>query len=65
MIYKWDESTCIGQFGSNGHSDKGESKIILAQLIMEVANSIKDVKEKEILEILARRLDMYYKIHHG
>ena len=65
MIYEWDDSTCIGKFGSNGPSDRGESKLVLAQLIMEVADSIEDIKQKDILEILVRRLDMYYKIHHG
>ena len=63
MIHKWDERR--GQPSSNGHSDKEESKLVLARLIMEVVDSIEDVKQKDILQILVWRLDMYYKIYHG
>ena len=64
MIMEWKRR--IKQSSSKGNSKDGASKRVLARLIMEIANSIEDVNQKEILKTIARKLDMHITaLHHG
>lgn len=47
------------QNSSKEDHSEGALKRVLARLIIEIADSIKDVKQKEILQTLARKLDMH------
>ena len=63
MILEWERR--IKQSRSDDHSEEGASKQDFARLIMEIAKSMEDVKQKEILQILAKKLNSHHKIHHG
>ena len=64
MIFEWERR--IKQSSSKDTSEEGASKQVLARLIMEILDSIKDEKQNELLESLARKLDMHcIAIHHG
>ena len=56
MILEWERT--IKQSSSKDISE-GASKRLLARLIMEIANSIEDVNQKDVLETIARKLDMH------
>ena len=57
MILEWERK--IKENSSEDHSEEGASKRVLARSIMEIANSIDDVNQKEILKTIARKLDMH------
>ena len=57
MIFEWERR--IKQTSSKDTSEEGASKRVLARSIMEIANSIDDVNQKEILKTIARKLDMH------
>ena len=64
MIMEWERR--IKQRSSKDNSKDRASKRVLARSIMEIANSIEDVNQKDILETIARKLDMHCTaIHHG
>ena len=57
MILIWEKR--MKQNSSKKDHSEGAPKRVLARLIIEIADSIKDVKQKEILQTLARKLDMH------
>ena len=64
MILEWERTIKQGSYKDT--SEEGASKQVLARLIMEILYSIKDEKQNELLESLARKLDMHcIAIHHG
>ena len=57
MILEWEKR--IKHTSSKDTSEEGASKRVLARSIMEIANSIDDINQKDILETIARKLDIH------
>ena len=57
MIFEWERR--IKQTSSKDTSEERASKRVLARSIMEIANSIDDINQKDILETIARKLDIH------
>ena len=56
MIFEWERR--IKQSSSKEHSEEGASKQALARIIIEISDNVKGEKQNELLETLARKLDM-------